>query len=239
MSTRAIQGKNVNVSLQIEGVMLPWVCATNCSVDFTTELIRRTSVGSGNHAKYKPRMMDATAELTGITHILPLENRWTVFDVVKEAVRMQGANIQIDFEDGDGNTKSITGYVLFPSISISAGADGFSEDTIQMQFSGVPGVFNEPPSPIQTLRLVKWDIHDGTDGEQGFTDARMIGADASDLAVFRGGGFLDVITSGTPGIQQVRFNSSTGQLFFSPALGPGERIWYQWQVPSILTLPII
>lgn len=227
MSVNAIQGKDVNISFERGGVLLPYACATECSISMTTELIRRTSVAAGAHAKYKARMMDATASLSGVTYIIPDVPGWTVFDLAKDAVRMNGLNMQLEFSDRAGNYKRISGYVLFPTISIEAGADGFSQDSIDMQFSGVPGVFNEPPPESTTPNNVTWNYYVGTGGELGFTDTNLIGA--TKVAVFRASGWLKPITSGSPGVGQFKLNSGTGQVTWFGGLDAGEIIFYQWQ----------
>lgn len=226
MSTRAIQGKNVTMKIGIGGVLLPYACATSCTYHINTELIRRTSVGSGSNTKYKARLTDTTAELQGVTHIIPQDAAWTVFDLAKETVRKNGVDVQLEFVDGDNNYKLISGYALIPDIEITAGADGFSEDTINLQFSGAPGVFNEPPPDNPNTNDVDWTLRYGQDGQLGFTDNNLIGR--TKIAVFRGGP-LEVITTGTPTVQQVKYDSSIGQLLFSVALGAGEPVFYQWK----------
>lgn len=224
-SERAIQGKNVTVNITINGVKLPYLCATDCEVHFTTELIRRTSPSAGSSAKYKARMTDTTASLSGVTQVLPVESGWTVFDLIGETVRKNGVDLEMEFLDSVGNYRLITGHALMPDIDISASMGDFARDSIDFQFSGAPGVFNEPPPNYQTTSTVNWELFRGTNGETGITDNRLIGR--AKVAVHRGD-WLNVITTGTPDVQQVKFNNSTGQLLFSVPIGPGEPVFYQW-----------
>jgi hypothetical protein len=226
MSTRAIQGRNVTMRIGIDGVLLPYACATSINYHINTELVRRTSVGAGSHTKYKARLTDTTAELSGVTHIIPQDAAYTVFDLARETVRKKGVQVEIKFLDGESNVKTITGYALIPDIDINAGADGFSEDTINLQFSGAPGIFNEPPPSSENSNDVDWAYYEGQNGETGIVNNNLIGR--TKVAVFRGGP-LDVITTGTPTVKQVKYNSSLGQLLFSVPLGPGEPVWYQWK----------
>lgn len=226
MSNRAVEGKNATLKIKRNGVYLPYACATTFRLQFKTELIRRTSPGNGRAAKYMARETDATMELSGITHILPEGAMWTVFDLLEKSIRGDTLDVQAEFIDRAGNLKQLTAFALIPSIDIAAGPDGFSEDTITLQCSGAAGIFdNTIPDETNTTQ-VRPGYYEGSGGELGFTDPDTVGRQ---LLLFMRGDPLQIITTGTPNVQQVKHDSNTGNFYWSTMLDPEEKVFYLYQ----------
>lgn len=250
---RTVQGKNVTLRLKndVDGLYYPTFCATSCEISYTFELVKKTSPGAGRWAKYRPRGLDGTITAEGVTQIIPLEAVWTVFGILEKAVRGDYLDVQLEFLDGDGNVKTLSATTLASGINISAGSDGFSQDTLDLQMTGPSDVFNAivpsetgggggiipgggggiPPDEGGggigggIAGIVKVGRHTGS---ATWTDSDTAGG--SLLMAFREDP-LEIITSGTPTPTQLKWNATTGDFAISSPLDAGEAIYYLYVKP--------
>jgi hypothetical protein len=132
-------------------------------------------------------------------------------------------DLELSFEDPDGNIKTIVGTVIIPHIGISAGAEGFSEDSVELQGTGVPEIGTTLIDPVVNTSEVLKIEYTATGGETTITDSLLVGKTKDEiLHVHRDAGILEVIDVGTPTDRQVKIIAGTGTMSFLTALSAGE-----------------
>ncbi len=218
---RALEGKNalLRVQIPLSGMgYLPFACATSAAFNFDQELIEKTTPVSGRNKEFTTGLGEWGVTMTNVTYVVPESEMYTVWDMLLESVRRNPVDMELSFTDSEGNIKTITGQCVMPRIGITAPADGFVEDDIEMRGSGGFSIGEEILSPVPNINEVRQYEYIATGGETSITYADLIGREL--LGVWRGYP-LEIITTGTPTDRQVKFSSGVGALYFSsPMVGP-------------------
>lgn len=125
-----IKGKDVILEIFKDGVYVPFICSTSCSIHIKPELINKTTMSSGRWNEYQVRRFDWSVDLSGVS---VLENSWTTFMTFNIVNIIAGFQIRMTFTDTVGNTAVFTGKVFLEDGSISGDVDDFSmfEDTMR------------------------------------------------------------------------------------------------------------
>jgi hypothetical protein len=222
MAQKAIEGKNVLLRAKRGDEYVPFVCATSVDFTYDTELIAKTTVNSAGFRQYAARLGEWGLTLSTVTHIVSpnSDNAYTVFDTMTEQARKTGMDIELIFQDNDGNLKTITGHVLIPHTGISSPVEGFSEDEIEFKGSGAFEINTELITPTVNNSQVYSKDYTAAGGETTITFSDLIGKEI--LNVQRDGIGKDVIAVGTPNDKQVKFLTASGTFSFSTELGLDE-----------------
>ena len=225
---RAIEGKNVTVGAALGDAVVytPFACSTDVSFYLEEEQIEITTQESGRWREWDGGLSTWGLTLRGVTHVAPLTAKNTVFDVLLEAIRRQGAKLQVVFEDGEGNLKVFIGKARIPSIGINAGATGFATDEIEFIGNGglqIGSIIIDEPENTNEVKSYEYVA---AGGESSINYADFI--DRTFLGVFRGFPH-EMITTGSPSDVQAKVDGVVGEVLFSYAMSAGEYTLIQYK----------
>jgi len=204
-------------------VDVAFACSTNCTFNVNVEQKEVTSQSSAWFREYKNDVAtwsvtcDGLITLTGFSYLFMLE---------KQLAR---APIEIKFvvDNGADGLTIINGTCNISSLSINAPIKDVATYNISLQGSGAYNTTGTEVDPsgviIVSSNPVKTKGYTATGGETSITFADTIGYTC--LYVSRGGvDAQNILNSGTPTGDDVKFISSTGVLTFGRALAAGEYI---------------
>lgn len=128
-----VTGDNVILYEYVSGDWVPYACAQNISVNFTTDFIETSVSGSGNWATFLPTKISWTASIDGI---VSLEEAGKLSIVDLRTKQFEQTQIQIKFErtDDDGNIYANVGYAYISNSSDTGSFNGM--DTFSVEFRG-------------------------------------------------------------------------------------------------------
>lgn len=120
-----IVGRDVMLEVYSQGSYLPFLCCTDMSISFTPELVNVTTKSSGRWNDYRPRRIDWTVAVSGVSTILG--NGWMIFDTVAPGNLFNLYQVRMTFTDEAGNAMVFAGTVLLDGASISGNQEQFSQ----------------------------------------------------------------------------------------------------------------
>ncbi len=129
-----VTGDNVVLYEYVSGDWVPYACAQNISINFTTDFIETSVSGSGNWATFLPTKNSWTANIDGIVS-LEEAGKLSLADLhTKQFAQTQ---IQLKFERTDeaGNIYGNIGYAYISDSSDTGSFNGM--DTFSSGFRGV------------------------------------------------------------------------------------------------------
>lgn len=144
-----VKGKDVlfEVYSDLATDYVPHTCWESGSINFSPELIEKTTLASGRGYDWHERRRGWDVSLSGITDIYS-EGR-TFFTMVDPDNINETYAIRLSFEDSLGNTAVFTGNVKLDSATINALQSDFSDYELNMKgiglydlvqtISGIPG----------------------------------------------------------------------------------------------------
>ena len=239
-------GTGVIVEMLVDANYEPILCGMDCVFTRTPELIETTNPTSGGFKDFSIRREEWDVTVSGLTKIAN-NAALTFFYMLQTSVRRLKQAIRITFTDIDGANVQITGNVLIGRESISGPSTDFAQCSIEMKGSGpfiISGVL--PPVEIEYEILSDWW---GTNNGDSFIAGSSSGE--SPAAVLNGGPFnlgagdvilevdvegteFELISSGTPGNRECKFNSGLGQVSFDPVnmiFDGSQRVYVEWKRP--------
>lgn len=225
--SEAILGRGVIVEMLVEDEYTPVLCGTDCSFVRTPELIETTNPTSGAWKDFSIRREEWGVTVSGLTKIAN-NAALTFFYMLQTSVRRLKQDIRITFTDPDGADIQISGSVLIGQESISGPVTDFAQCSIE--FKGCGSFLIEDVTPPTPLELDVFSDYWTTTNGQNYVDGTSSATSPS--AVANGGGFnlgatdtilevevegteFEVITSGTPGNRECKFNNTTFILLFA------------------------
>lgn len=224
MAQLAVEGINVILRIKKAGSYEPYACAISVTYTREREAIETSTVDSAGESEFEYGMGSWGATLNGVTHIVPTAGSGiTAFDILDMMNSKMVAEIELAFEDEEGNIKTITGRALIVHLGLDAGSEGFSEDDIELKGTGVPTINTAliDPSIIDT-EVFKLEYTAAGDEETLHFD-ELVGKNKTQiLHVHRDISNLEVIDVGTPTDKQIKFISATGNLSLPYPAGAGE-----------------
>lgn len=206
----------------------PFACAEEGEIVMDSELLPATTATSGAWEEVRPSGRNSwNMSLSGV---LVLEDQvdvmWYSWELFVEAIRKNGLDMEIEYEDIKGNTKTQRGKVYIPQTSNSFRADDFARWMAKLQGSGPLDPTGLLPTPSNT-KVVRIDWTVSTPDTYSVQDNRLIGILVNQLTEvsWEGDDKFQIITSGTPTAKQVLLNNITGTLTFLNVLNAGDYIW--------------
>lgn len=204
-------------------VDVAFACSTNCTFEVSVEQKEVTSQSSAWFRQYKNDIAtwsvtcDGLITLTGFSYLFMLEKQ------------LSRTPIEIKFvvDNGVDGLTIIQGICNITSLSINAPQKDVATYNITLQGSGAYNTTGTEVDPSGVIIVgenpVKTKGYMASGGETSITFADTIGYAC--LYVSRGGvDAQNILTTGTPTGDDVKFISSTGVLTFGRALAAGEYI---------------
>lgn len=230
-----ILGKDCLLSLQVDGVYYPVLCATDISVSTREEIVLATSATSGGWRRKRIRGLGEWGiQLTGLSKVDNSDGQVSIFYLMQN--QKSAFLIMVLYEDDAGNTASVSGTVVIPEISLSAPVGDFISGVLTMEGDGEMflDVNIDNPVPGDGVCEVQETLEKMlAENTSSLTVTEITVANAEVLWVTREGNGLREITTGTPVGRQYRINYSTGVITLDPNLpgAPGgEQIEIGWQI---------
>jgi hypothetical protein len=222
---RKVLGRNVIVSMLVDGNYYPIFCGKTASLDLTQDKIEVTHVNSGAHRNFVPGMTDSTFSVQGVTLINNDEQKVSIVYLDQLAIRRSINTFRVLLTDQDGinYTISLSAFVL--NTSLSRDVNAWSQSSVTFQITD-DWVFSSVVAPPVLPTCEEQDPIFGTlaDGSAVFTSALLIqgvGETITILHVARSGTTY-YITSGTPGNLEYKYNSAAGTITFQNVGNPAD-----------------
>ena len=223
----AVIGKNVmlywhrtDVDPEVD---VAFACSTNCTFDVVVDQKEVTSQSSAWFREYKNDVAswtlscDGLITLTGFSYLFMLEKQ-----LAREPIE-----IKFVIDNGVDGLSIISGTANITNIAINAPYKDVATYNVSLQGTGAYNITGTTVNPegviIVGANPVKTKGYTASGGETSITFADTIGY--SCLYVSRGGiDAQNILTTGTPTGDDVKFVSGTGVLTFGRALEAGEYI---------------
>jgi predicted secreted protein len=216
------QGINVATVRTTIPLNIPFACSTNATFSVTVDQKEVTSQSSAWYREFKNDVANWTLTCEGL---ITLSGYGYNQMLQIQQLRQQ---IAVDFiiDNGSNGLSVITGNVNLTSLQINAPYKDVGTYSVSLQGSGAYGLSGTAAASGGVI------IRGGSVSTKGFTAAGgettltytdLIGKSA--LYVSRGGiDVQDILSTGTPVGEQVKWVESTGVLTFSRALESGEYV---------------
>ena len=116
-----------------------FLCATDISVEFTTELKATKTIGDGVWKRFKPQSLGYSITLSGLMKLN--ETDVVAFDLIDKQLAFAEVLYRITYEDGT-NVKAIFGTAIIESTSINGPSEGFVTESFRMTGVGEVDIFD-------------------------------------------------------------------------------------------------
>lgn len=225
-----VKGSNVVIYI-FDGLWKPYVCATSAELNVNTEFIETSVPGAGLWATYAPTKNSFTISLSGVVN-LNETGSLTLPDLRQKQVAQETLLMRFQRTDESGNV--YTGVYadelnFFITNSTDAGAfDGMNIFNVTGQGTGaITQIFTPTvPVPVDAGLVYRYE-YQATANETGFTDSNLI--NKTILEINTDGMGSQIIYSGTPVGNEVKYISATGQFIWAIPMEPGEEIYILYQ----------
>lgn len=212
-----VQGRNVLLKVQKNGVFQSIACNTQCSLETSVGSIRTTFRGSGAKEGYLPTTVNKILNGNGPIY---LDQNLTAIDIQNIADNRELISWQFDVEDNSSNVASFSGYGFFTSVKLTGDVNNPSDCAYTIQVTGATETTIGPGTgPANNIDVY---LYIATGGETTISNSVLIGTTVIDVE--RNGVGLVVKTTSATSANEVQFTSGTGTLTFGYALGQGEYI---------------
>lgn len=218
----AVIGKNVMLYWHREedDTDVPFACSSNCTFDVSVDQKEVTSQTSAWFREYKNDIASWSVTCDGL---IILSNFSYLFMLQKQLDR-EPIQIKFVIDNGVDGLVIISGVCNITNININAGVKDIATYSVSLQGSGAYGTSGTSIDPSGVVIIggsVYMKQYTAAGGETTITWTDMAGKSALDVS--RGGiDVQEIISSGSPIDEQVKWNSTTGVLTFSRALESGE-----------------
>jgi hypothetical protein len=225
-----VQGSGMAIAAVKTGDYRAFACVQQVIFRVETGLLETSTTSTGPYRTFKPDGLTKwSITLNGVTYLRDQSTTKNfALDSVTQQIRNDGYDVKITFTDEGGYANTITGFCYIPYTEITGGASNpFSKWTVELQGSG-EFELNVTPEPIcEIVNTFRYTSTAG--GETSITDATLIAR--THLLAFRTTDEFKIITTGTPGNQEILYNSATGGLSWSAdnPLNIGERITFTYK----------
>ena len=216
-----VKGRNVIVSMQVDGDYFPIFCAKSAVYDYPQEAIEVTHINSGASREYVPGMNSGTLNCTGITTLNNTGSRISINYLLQQAIRRMIWPLRIVQTDDDGGVlvTFLNGFVT--NTNLSRDVASYSQSSVTFQITGTPSFSEIIPSPVEPVCEIADPLYMIlAEGETTVQSDLLIGAEFTILWLTREGLGFDQ-TGGSPGNRQFNHNEGTGVITFEIPGSPG------------------
>ena len=206
-----------------------FACVQQVVFRVETGLLETSTTSTGPYRTFRPDGLTKwSITLNGVTYLRDQSTTKNfALETVTQQIRNDGYSIKVTFTDEEGYVNTITGFCYIPYTELTGGASNpFSKWTVELQGSG-EFELNVTPEPI--CEIVDTYYYTAVGSETSFVDATLIAR--TPLLGFRSTDEFEVIEAGTPGNQQLHYDSSTGTISWdtnNPA-NAGERFTFTYK----------
>lgn len=230
--SEVILGNEVIVSYKIGDTYYPIGCGISCQFELEQEIILRTGVNDGLFPKKRVRQTDWRGTVSGVIVTDSNSDRMSPFYMIDEAVRRAEGSYQFSFTDISGTETLITGTAIIKSQRLTGDVEAFAKFDLEIEGTGAftKEISSSPSDPMD--ENVDSDYWLATSGEYSVTGDSENAKNTTGktlLAVSREGVVYKIITSGTPGNGEAKFDTSNGTTSFLVELAEDEVIWQMWK----------
>ena len=201
---------------------IPFACSTNCTFSVNVDQKEVTSQSSAWYREYRNDVATWTISCDGL---ITLDGYGYLFLLQLQQSR-ESIIVKFVIDNGVDGLVIISGTCNMTSLTINAPYKDIATYSVSLQGSGAYGTTGTSISPSGTV-IVGGSVYSkgytAAGAETTITWADMIGKTC--LYVSRGGiDVQNIIVSGTPINEEVKWNTATGVLTFSRALDSGEYV---------------
>lgn len=201
---------------------IPFACSTNATFSVQVDQKEVTSQSSAWYREFKNDVASWNVTCDGL---VTLEDYGYLFLLQLQQSR-ESILIKFVIDNGVDGLVIISGNCNMTDLTINAPYKDVGTYSVSLQGSGAYGTSGTSITPSGVVIIggsVSTKGYTATGGETTITWSDMVGKTA--LYVSRGGiDVQDILTTGTPIDEQVKWNSTTGVLTFSRVLGSGEYV---------------
>lgn len=199
---------------------IPFACSTNAAFSVNVDQLEVTSQSSAWYREFRNDVANWTITCDGL---ITLDNYGYLFLLEQQQTR-ETILVKFVIDNGVDGLVIISGNCNLTSLTINAPYKDIATYAVTLQGTGAYGTSGTSISPSGVVVVggsVYTKGYTATGGETTITWSDMVGKTC--LYVSRGGiDVQNIITSGVPVDEEVKWVSLTGVLTFSRALGSGE-----------------
>lgn len=201
---------------------IPFACSTNATFSVNVDQKEVTSQSSAWYREYRNDIASWQVTCDGL---VTLDNYGYLFLLEQQQAR-ETILVKFVIDNGVDGLVIISGNANLTSLSINGPYKDIATYSVTLQGTGAYGTSGTSISPSGVV-IVGGSVYSkgytAAGGETTITWSDMIGKTC--LYVSRGGiDVQNIITSGTPIDEEVKWNATTGVLTFSRTLGSGEYV---------------
>jgi predicted secreted protein len=216
------QGTNVASAITTIPLNIPFACSTNATFSVTVDQKEVTSQSSAWYREFKNDIANWTLTCDGLITL----SGYGYNQMLQLQQSRQSIAVDFIIDNGANGLSVITGNVNMTSLQINAPYKDVGTYSVSLQGTGPYGLSGTAAASggvIINGGSVSTKGYTAAGGETTITYTDLIGKDV--LYVSRGGiDVQDILSTGTPVNEQVKWVSSTGVLTFSRALESGEYV---------------
>jgi hypothetical protein len=221
-----VKGENVVVYIFDGGVWKPYVCATSAELNVSTEFIETSVKGSGLWASFAPTKNSFTLTLQGVVS-LNETGSLSIADLRQKQVAQEVMLMRFQRTDESVSVYADELNFFITNTTDSGSFDGMNIFSITGQGTGaITQIFVPGAPPVGTGLVYRYE-YTASGTETGFTDASLI--NKTILEINTDGIGSQIIFSGTPVGNEVKYIPSTGQFIWAIPFEGGEEIYILYQ----------
>jgi len=216
------QGTSVNTAATNLTIELPFACSTNATFNVQVDQKEVTSQSSAWYREFKNDIASWSITCDGLVTL----NGYGYLYLLNQQQAREQILVKFVIDNGADGLVIISGYCNLTDLSINAPYKDVGTYSVSLQGSGAYGTSGTSINQSGVV-VVNGSVYTkgftAAGGETTITWTDLIGKSA--LYVSRGGvDVQDIISSGTPVDEQVKWVSASGVLTFSRALESGEYV---------------
>jgi hypothetical protein len=221
---RKVLGKNVIVSMLVDGDYYPIFCGKTADLGLVQDKIEVTYINSGAHRNYVPGMSDSTLSVNGVTLINNDEHKVSVLYLSQLAIRRSINTYRVLLTDQDSTQVSVSFSAFVLSTNLSRDAIAWSQSSVVFQITD-DWTFSTiiPPPTEPTCEMQDTLYKTLASSDTYVTDSLLIPASGETITIISvsRSGTVYYETSSTPGSLEFKYTSASGKIEFDP-LNPGN-----------------
>jgi predicted secreted protein len=199
---------------------IPFACSTNATFNVQVDQKEVTSQSSAWYREFKNDIASWTITCDGLVTL----NGYGYLFLLEQQQAREQILVKFVIDNGEDGLVIISGNCNLTNLSINAPYKEVGTYSVSLQGSGAYGTSGTSIDPSGVVIIggsVYMKQYTAAGGETTITWSDMVGKSALDVT--RGGiDVQEIISTGTPIDEQVKWNSTTGVLTFSRALESGE-----------------
>lgn len=215
-----VKAEGVVIYAKLGSTYQPIACGTSATISTTSDKLELAPYTSGKWRSFIPNRISGTISCQGLIKVVPGSGLYSSFDILAYQYEQFFVLAKYVITDPLGNSKTYEVNCLVDEVTFNTTAGGTATYSFTLSMTSDPQ-FVQTPIDTGGDNVQAWD-YTATGGETTISDAVLIGNEVIDVR--RNGIGLEVIFSGSPTGNQVKFTAGSGSLEFGFALGVDEYI---------------